>query len=54
MRYPIIYNRKITLKTLFLAFALTLGGGIPQTWADFDPVNDDTDIFLAITDNLEE
>ncbi|MBI2969607.1 MAG: hypothetical protein HYY36_02560, partial [Gammaproteobacteria bacterium] len=35
------------LRTLFAAFLACLAGGAPQSWADFDPVNDDTDIFLA-------
>ncbi|MBI1731384.1 MAG: hypothetical protein HYR49_01280 [Gammaproteobacteria bacterium] len=33
--------------TLFAVFSLCLAGGVPPVQADFDPVNDDTDIFLA-------
>ena len=40
-----------TLLTHFcLGVLLALAGGLPPAYADFDPVNDDTDIFLANPD----
>ena len=30
-----------------MTMSICMVTGIPQTYADFDPVNDDTDIFLA-------
>ncbi|NNE36716.1 MAG: hypothetical protein HKN08_00300, partial [Gammaproteobacteria bacterium] len=39
--------RHINLKTLVATMTICMASGIPHSYADFDPVNDDTDIFLA-------
>jgi len=40
-------KKNVRLKSLLGSFVLCLLGGLSQPQADFDPVNDDTDIFLA-------
>ncbi|MGY8815359.1 MAG: hypothetical protein ACKVHQ_11695, partial [Gammaproteobacteria bacterium] len=37
----------IRYHTLLTTMMICMVTGIPQSFADFDPVNDDTDIFLA-------
>ncbi|MEX2354192.1 MAG: hypothetical protein WD709_08395, partial [Gammaproteobacteria bacterium] len=39
--------KAIKLNTLMMTMSICMVSGIPHTYADFDPVNDDTDIFLA-------
>lgn len=43
-------NRSSRFRAFVGALALGLCSGVPQSWAEFDPVNDDTDIFLANPD----
>jgi Tfp pilus tip-associated adhesin PilY1 len=39
--------KKIKFQILVPVMMICMASGIPQSYADFDPVNDDTDIFLA-------
>ncbi|MFT7457712.1 MAG: Tfp pilus tip-associated adhesin PilY1 [Planctomycetota bacterium] len=47
MRYFSIIQKNTRLQAFLTTLLLTVCAGIPQTYADFDPVNDDTDIFLS-------
>ena len=47
MRYFSIIQKNTRLDSLLATFLLTVCAGMSQTYAAFDPVNDDTDIFLA-------
>ncbi len=38
---------RLRIQTVLLTFLACLASGLPSTYAAFDPVNDDTDIFLA-------
>jgi len=47
MNYFSIIGKNSRLSTLLSTILLGLLAGFPAAYADFDPVNDDTDIFLA-------